>query len=167
MLATDQAATRPPRMISATLQTSLGLGLRYGSIGGMALHARTMATKIPPIEATAACSGLANGNMTAKASDSASKNLHCLTNGSFSFLRDIRPLFAREGYSQSAWKCVWRKSYGGELLPPRMHLRVVPFESLRLIFGTGGLVCKYPSRGFLRSLKSRPLRTDPKATFPA
>jgi hypothetical protein len=51
-LATDQAATRPLRMISATLQTSLGLGLRYGRIGGMALHAKTTATKIPLVEAT-------------------------------------------------------------------------------------------------------------------
>jgi len=46
-----------------------------------------------------------------------------------------------------------------------MHLRVVSFESLGLIFGTRRLVCKYPSRGFLRSLKSRHLRTDLKASF--
>jgi hypothetical protein len=86
-------------MISATLQTSLGLGLRYGSIGGMAFHTRTMATKIPPVEATAACSGVANGNMTAKASDSVSSNLHSLTEGSFSLPREIRPLLCGEAYS--------------------------------------------------------------------
>lgn len=85
MLATDQAATRPLRMISATLQTSLGLGLRYGRIGGMALCAKAMATKIPLVEATAACIGFANGNMAAKASDSVSDNLHWLMEGSFSF----------------------------------------------------------------------------------
>jgi len=56
----------------------------------MALHAKTMATKIPPVEATVACSGVANGNMAAKASDSVSDNLHYLTESSFSFHNQVR-----------------------------------------------------------------------------
>ena len=68
-LATDQAARKPARMMSATFQASLFLGPRRGSIGGMAWRTRMTAIKMPAADATAACTGVAKGNMTVRMSD--------------------------------------------------------------------------------------------------
>ena len=68
-LATDQAARKPARMMSATFQASLFLGPRCGSIGGMALRTRMTAINMPVADATAACTGVAKGNTTVRTSD--------------------------------------------------------------------------------------------------
>jgi hypothetical protein len=67
--ATDQAARKPARMMSASFQASLDLGLRRGSIGGMALRTKMTATTMPIADATTAGSGAVKGNMTVWTSD--------------------------------------------------------------------------------------------------
>ena len=67
--ATDQAAKKPARTMSASFQASLDLGLRRGNIGGMALRARMTATTMPIADATTAGSGAVKGNMTVRTSD--------------------------------------------------------------------------------------------------
>ena len=68
-LATDQAARKPARTMSTTFQASLFLGPRRGNIGGMALRTSMTAIKMPVADATAACTGVAKGNMTVRMSD--------------------------------------------------------------------------------------------------